>query len=314
VSEEIGLIRKTFRLANDVFTLGGSARLREVNKQLEYQARVHSQLLSEITSVEAAVKNQLGEIGRWFQIAMKSLTDAERLLKPVEEANERENTVDSLAMPSLTGLKIREMNSDYESFVHVAAGAGAGVASAAGVWGAVQIAGHASTGAAMIGLHGAAASSAGWAWLGGGSLAAGGGGMALGHLVLPGIGSVVAIAVGASLSHREANKREHELEKLWDANNTNRGVLVQLKVIHADYDAGISSIRCNAQRLGAAVDRTNRKVMRFGFLSRIWKTLRRICGYSYYTSKEQFELRQLEDAIARFFESLNSKSDAHTSL
>jgi hypothetical protein len=145
-------------------------------------------------------------------------------------------------------------------------------------------------------------------------LAAGGGGMALGHLVLPGIGSVVAIAVGASLSHREANKREHELEKLWDANNTNRGVLVQLKVIHADYDAGISSIRCNAQRLGAAVDRTNRKVMRFGFLSRIWKTLRRICGYSYYTSKEQFELRQLEDAIARFFESLNSKSDAHTSL
>ncbi len=222
---------------------------------------------------------------------MKSLAEAEHLLQPMEEADERRNTIGSLSMPSLsTALKIREMSADYESFVHVAAGAGAGAAAAAGVWGAVQLAGHASTGAAMLGLHGAAASSAGWAWLGGGSLAAGGGGMALGHLVLPGIGSIVAIAVGASLSHTEAKKRERELDRLWDANKANRNVLAQLNVIKSDYEAGINRIQGSAQRLQAAVKRAKGKVMRFGFFSRIWKMLRRLCGYSYYTPREQFEL------------------------
>jgi len=56
----------------------------------------------------------------------------------------------------------------------------------------------------MAPLHGAAAANAGWAWLGGGALAAGGGGMALGHLILPGIGTAVAVTASSVLSHREA--------------------------------------------------------------------------------------------------------------
>lgn len=60
----------------------------------------------------------------------------------------------------------------------VAAGAGAGVTAAAG---AVGVAG---TGAAISGLSGVAAESAMLAWLGGGTLASGGGGMALGATAL----------------------------------------------------------------------------------------------------------------------------------
>lgn len=51
----------------------------------------------------------------------------------------------------------------------------------------VGLFGHAGTGTAISGLSGAAANSAALAWLGGGSLATGGGGMALGSLVLGGI-------------------------------------------------------------------------------------------------------------------------------
>jgi hypothetical protein len=58
----------------------------------------------------------------------------------------------------------------------------------------------------MVVLHGAAASNAGWAWFGGGSLASGGGGMALGQMVLPGIGLAVGVAVSATLSHGEASR------------------------------------------------------------------------------------------------------------
>jgi hypothetical protein len=51
----------------------------------------------------------------------------------------------------------------------------------------VGLFGHAGTGTAISGLSGIAAKSAALAWLGGGSLATGGGGMALGSLVLGGI-------------------------------------------------------------------------------------------------------------------------------
>ena len=55
--------------------------------------------------------------------------------------------------------------------------------------------GVASTGAAIGGLSGAAATSATLAWLGGGALAAGGGGMALGRIVLGGVAIGPAMAV-----------------------------------------------------------------------------------------------------------------------
>ena len=62
-----------------------------------------------------------------------------------------------------------------------------GVTAEGGTLALVGLFGHAGTGAAISGLSGAAAKSAALAWLGGGSLATGGGGMALGSLVLGGI-------------------------------------------------------------------------------------------------------------------------------
>lgn len=104
-------------------------------------------------------------------------------------------------------------------------GAAAGTAVAASSWGMVQILGHASTGTAMAALHGAAAANAGWAWFGGGSLAAGGGGMAAGHLVLPGIGTVVAVAVSSVMSHQEANKLQKACDEIEGVNTENRQTL-----------------------------------------------------------------------------------------
>ncbi len=60
----------------------------------------------------------------------------------------------------------------------------AGASTAVGVYGAVGSLGSASTGTAISSLSGAAVQKAILAWLGGGSLAAGGGGMAVGALTL----------------------------------------------------------------------------------------------------------------------------------
>lgn len=85
-----------------------------------------------------------------------------------------------------------------------AAGAGAGASAAA--TGAVSAFATAGTGAAISGLSGAAAESAILAWLGGGSLAAGGGGMALGSLMLGGIAVAPAIAIGGFVLSAQGEK------------------------------------------------------------------------------------------------------------
>lgn len=88
-------------------------------------------------------------------------------------------------------------------------GVSAVAASAAGYGGAMTLAttvGVASTGTAISTLSGAAATNAMLAWFGGGSLAAGGGGMALGSMVLGGITIGPAIAIGGFVLGSEGEK------------------------------------------------------------------------------------------------------------
>lgn len=85
------------------------------------------------------------------------------------------------------------------SALELSAGAGQGLAMAAlgasGIYGAVGALGTASTGTAIASLSGAAATNATLAWLGGGSLAAGGLGMAGGSWVLAGVLAGPALAI-----------------------------------------------------------------------------------------------------------------------
>ena len=89
----------------------------------------------------------------------------------------------------------------------------AGTAAGQGAVGLATSIGVASTGTAISGLSGAAATNATLAWLGGGSLAAGGGGMALGSVILGGLTVGPALAVGGFML---ANEGEKALTKAQD--------------------------------------------------------------------------------------------------
>jgi hypothetical protein len=82
------------------------------------------------------------------------------------------------------------------------AGASAGKATALGA----SLFGVASTGTAIGSLSGAAATNATLAWLGGGSLAAGGGGMALGSVIFGGIVAAPVLAVSGFVLAAEGEK------------------------------------------------------------------------------------------------------------
>ena len=88
----------------------------------------------------------------------------------------------------------------------VASGAGAGALAAFGAYGATMTFATASTGTAIASLSGVAATNATLAFLGGGAVAAGGGGMALGSIVLGGVVAGPAIAILGIVMDASASK------------------------------------------------------------------------------------------------------------
>lgn len=92
-----------------------------------------------------------------------------------------------------------ELSQISDGLQSVAAGSLAGVAAGGGAYLGVGSLATASTGTAISGLSGAAATNATLAWLGGGSLASGGFGMAGGTLVLGGLVVGPLLAIGGSV-------------------------------------------------------------------------------------------------------------------
>lgn len=104
-------------------------------------------------------------------------------------------------------LEIREVTIRMEEAAGGTAGAlGSGALAGLAAYGSVGLLGTASTGTAIGGLSGAAATNATLAWLGGGSLAAGGFGMAGGVAVLGGIVAAPVLLVGGLMMASKAEE------------------------------------------------------------------------------------------------------------
>jgi hypothetical protein len=115
------------------------------------------------------------------------------------------NGFEGISLPEIESYQAEvSMAEDY--FKAVGGAAVGGLATSSAVTALATSIGVASTGTAISGLSGAAATNATLAWLGGGSLATGGGGMALGSLVLGGITLGPALAVGGFMIAGQGEK------------------------------------------------------------------------------------------------------------
>lgn len=122
--------------------------------------------------------------------------------------------LEKLNLGDFSTISLNSLRNDYEllknSGLGLGAGMGGGAALAFGAYNGTMLLATASTGTAISSLGGVAATNATLAWLGGGSLAAGGGGMALGTIVLGGIVAGPALAI---FGHIVGNKGEEALNK-----------------------------------------------------------------------------------------------------
>ena len=150
-------------------------------------------------------------------------------LKNVEIVNTPE--LQNLGIHGFTSQSLSDLRQDYQALkdagLGLGAGLGGGAALAFGAYNGTMLLAAAGTGTAISSLSGVAATNATLAWLGGGTLAAGGGGMALGTMVLGGIVAGPALAI---FGHIMGNKGEEALNNAYSNLEQARTIRDQAKL------------------------------------------------------------------------------------
>lgn len=182
----------------------GLSNMEEAKKLGKAAQERYEQKQESIENTLQATQALAGEYGE-LQIQVKLQTIG-RLVAFIERIGKQASQSDMEFLEELEGgspQQLQEYRTATLEAERIAIGGlkavGAAVGASQGTVALVGLFGTASTGAAIGGvggLSGAAATSATLAWLGGGSLAAGGGGMALGTLVLGGIAVGPALLIG----------------------------------------------------------------------------------------------------------------------
>jgi hypothetical protein len=188
--------------------MANEEQAKEIAEDAQARHKYACEAIEEVRETTQGLAAQYGEI----QIAVKQNTIG-RFIALIERIGQTCSYQDRVFVESFEGSKPQQI-SEYQAdrldaisiatggMTSVKVGAVAGHSTAA----LVGFFGTASTGTAISGLSGAAAHSATLAWLGGGSLATGGGGMALGSLVLGGIALGPALLVGGFMLGSKGEK------------------------------------------------------------------------------------------------------------
>ncbi|MCL4822618.1 MAG: hypothetical protein KJZ57_00245 [Anaerolineales bacterium] len=195
-------------------TFGAAGRVEKAWHEYEGVVQEARALAIQVEQLRVAANDRLEQLVR---VKVASLPALKRIRKIARNLSARDRVyVPEIAgeeAPEVALAQVEDTLSAGMAALNAAKGMKAGASTALGAWALAQTFAAASTGTAISGLSGAAASSATLAWFGGGSLAAGGLGMAGGAAVLGGIVAVPTLGIMALLAHRQANRRIAEIEK-----------------------------------------------------------------------------------------------------
>lgn len=196
----------------------------------------------------------LDELGKQRMVISKNFNVFIYAFEKIHNRPEFSTKTDA-ALPSFDFDEIKNVSIVADVIVGTAGGAVAGstlgAAAATGTTSAIMALGKASTGAKIAGLSGAAKTKAALAALGGGAKAFGGGGIALGTMVLNattlGVGVLVeglAMAYAGSLAKKEADKAKDAMEK--NEKIISKAIQMQISIAHSANEIRSASVRiCN---------------------------------------------------------------------
>jgi hypothetical protein len=195
-------------------TFGAEGRVEKAWHEYEGVVQEARALALQVEARRAAANARLEQL---VAVKVASLPALQRIRKIARNLSARDRVyVPEIAGEQAPDVALAQVESTLGAgmaALNAAKGVRAGASTALGAWALAQTFAAASTGTAISGLSGAAASSATLAFFGGGSLATGGLGMAGGAAVLGGVVALPTLGVMALLAHKQANRRIAEIEK-----------------------------------------------------------------------------------------------------
>ncbi|MEZ9557920.1 hypothetical protein [Vibrio splendidus] len=205
----MGIFKDTIYVLNYIVTFGGSKELAKAKVRYELLHGEYTKQYDLAKHYQDEITNNLNKLGLALVKAKKAISKSEKLLTCIHT---KVNVSDIKRLELTT--KIKNFNSGYSTALGAGFGGLIGGTAALGAWALVSVLGSASTGTAIIGLSGVAATNATLAWFGGGALAAGGAGMSGGMMVLGGIVAAPMIYFATKRTYAKADKINEQYKKL----------------------------------------------------------------------------------------------------
>lgn len=205
-------------ITNGLAVLAGGFNLRSATRKISQCKKRYEVHRKEYAIVEKRyilerilVQQKLDNLGNIRLQSLEILGLAADFLKRAKIKNRKIYEKVEISKEQLIEWKTASFQS-LDILTVIAKGSVAGMASSAGAYGLIGTLGKATTGTAISSLNGVAAHNATLAWLGGGSIASGGGGMALGSTVLNSTIVGPSILVSSFFMKRKAEEITTEVD------------------------------------------------------------------------------------------------------
>jgi membrane protein implicated in regulation of membrane protease activity len=292
----MGFLKGSIKVISNAVTLGGASRLEDAKASYQNSYAEHETLCKETCILKEQIDANVTAIGAALTAILPVLTRCERILKT--STGDKDNVRFSHTLETISS--VEKFHSDYNAAIGIGAGTIAGGSLAVGSWALVGALGSASTGAAISGLSGVAATNATLAWFGGGALAAGGAGVSGGMAMLGGIVAVPLVAIASFGTHKKAREIEEEkikLDKVIIQQKEHLATLPSVLEITREKKVEITE-RCNDFRCttGQLI-----KIMRpFGIFSLLKQKILTLLRRDALTPEQAVAFQELDRKVAEF--------------
>lgn len=217
----IGGIAAVAGIAGAGGAIRGTVKMKEANDTVKSAERRHDLNAKKLNAKEEESNTAMDKLGKKELKILNSFDKFSDLFEKIKnKPTFADISIDGVNLPEYNPEKIKEVSVGAAVLLGglggAAIGTAGGFAAAGATTAAVMALGTASTGTAIASLSGVAATNATLAALGGGALAAGGGGMALGSAILGGATLGVGLLVGGVIFSVTGSKLSDKADEAWD--------------------------------------------------------------------------------------------------
>ena len=198
----------------------GGMKMKDANDTMKIAQERHNKNIDRFKNQNKKTTADMDNVGKLEINILSNFKEFQNVFEKIQNRPEfKEYKREGINLPKYDGEKLKEVSVGAGVLMGgiggAAAGTAGGFAAAGATTAAVMALGTASTGTAIASLSGVAATNATLAALGGGAIAAGGGGMALGSAVLGGATLGVGLLVGGMIFNFTGSKLSDKADEAY---------------------------------------------------------------------------------------------------